>query len=183
MLIKHSTQSYTIHLLCNVVVHDVTMKDVNVDDLMAELRELKIRVARLEGVSEESVMKPAVRDGDAEAGDRLRTVRIINPATRVFKVGDRVQIKNKVRKPSNWPREVQWSEELERTATVTRVTPRQVHFITDNGTQTRRPPNSIQYGWMPGYRLSYVHDDGCFRCWSTFTRISWSLCTRSLGKG
>ena len=73
------------------------MEEINVEDLIAELRELKMRVARLEGVSE-SVMNSAVRD--MKVGDQLQTVQTIkNPATRELKVGDRLQIKNRVWKP------------------------------------------------------------------------------------
>ena len=76
----------------------------------------------------------------------LQTVRTINPATRELKVGEQVPIKNRVRK--HWPREVQWSEALERTATVTCVTCWQVHFITDNGMQTWCAPHKVKSIWM-----------------------------------
>jgi hypothetical protein len=57
--------------------------------------------------------------------------------------GDRVRIKNRVRKPATWTNEVEWTEAKERLATVTRVTPEQVHFVTDNGTRTWRAPNNL----------------------------------------
>ena len=57
--------------------------------------------------------------------------------------GDRVRIKNKVRKPATWSSAVVWTEAKERLATVTRVTRDQVHFVTDNGTRTWRAPNNL----------------------------------------
>jgi hypothetical protein len=61
-----------------------------------------------------------------------------------FRVGDRVRITNKVKKPSAWPRERIWSESDFRSATVTRVTRLQIHFVTDNGITTWRAPNNLE---------------------------------------
>jgi hypothetical protein len=57
--------------------------------------------------------------------------------------GDRVRIKNKVRKPATWSSAVVWTEAKERLATVTRVTRDQVHFVTDNDTRAWRAPNNL----------------------------------------
>jgi hypothetical protein len=37
-----------------------------------------------------------------------------------------------------------WEEDRERTATITRVTPNQIHFVTDNGTRTWRAHRNVR---------------------------------------
>lgn len=101
------------------------MTEIDVDELIHELRELKLRVARLEREHKTDTESPA-------------------PNKSVLAVGDRVKIKNRVRKPQNWPTEKDWTESKERTATVTKVTPKQIHYITDNGTQTWRAPHNLR---------------------------------------
>lgn len=105
--------------------------DIDIDDLIAELSALRIRVARLEA------------DRDKENAVRVAPVAAAAVALGDLEVGDRVRIKNKVRKPATWPSATPWSEERERIATVTRVTTEQVHFVTDNGTRTWRAPNNL----------------------------------------
>ena len=61
-----------------------------------------------------------------------------------LRVGDRVRITNKVKKPAAWPRERNWSESEFRSATVTRVTRLQIHFVTDNGITSWRAPNNLE---------------------------------------
>ena len=58
--------------------------------------------------------------------------------------GDRIRIKNRVRKPATWTNDTEWTEAKERLATVTRVSQGQIHFITDNGTLTWRAPNNVR---------------------------------------
>ena len=58
--------------------------------------------------------------------------------------GDRVRIKNKVKKPASWTRQIEWDKEKERSATVTKITATQIHFVTDNGVETWRAPNGLK---------------------------------------
>ena len=62
------------------------MEDIDVDELIAELNALRIRVARLEA------------DRDRENATRETTVATETAAFGDLRVGDRVQIKNRVRK-------------------------------------------------------------------------------------
>jgi hypothetical protein len=91
----------------------------DIDKLIAELRALKIRVARLE-----QQQLPEDRDRDT------------------FKIGDRVRVKNRVCKPTNWPIDRHWSKPLERLATVTRITTERIYFTTDNGSLSWRHPKN-----------------------------------------
>lgn len=70
---------------------------------------------------------------------RTTTPLTVNGITR----GDRVTIKNKIRRPATCTDETEWTKEKERVATVTRVTNDQIHFVTDNGTRTWRAPNNL----------------------------------------
>ena len=63
--------------------------------------------------------------------------------------GDRIRIRNKVKKPATGTRP--WDKEKEKTATVTRVTATQVHYITDNGGETWRAPNNWKEFLQDGY--------------------------------
>ena len=51
-------------------------------------------------------------------------------------------IRNKVIKPTTCT-DTAWTKEKERIATVTFVSEKQIHFITDNGTRTWRGPNNL----------------------------------------
>ena len=101
----------------------------DIERLIAELASLRLRVQRLE-VTQGYVIE-APQDAAPVARNELE-------------VGDRVKITNRVRRPATWPRTIIWSEEKARTGTVTRVTPEQVHFVTDDGTRTRRAPNNLR---------------------------------------
>jgi hypothetical protein len=104
------------------------MEDITVEDLIVELNALRIRVAQLEAA------QGAVADiGNGNVDDAV-----------AFRRGDRIRITNRVRRPSNWNTGVVWEEERERTATVTRVTPTQIHFVTDNGTRTWRAHRNVR---------------------------------------
>ena len=104
------------------------MEDITVEDLIVELNALRIRVAQLEAA------QGAV--ADTENGN-------VDDAV-AFRRGDRIRITNRVRRPSNWNTAVVWEEDRERTATVTRVTPNQIHFVTDNGTRTWRAHRNVR---------------------------------------
>ena len=108
------------------------MEDNRLEDLIEELRTLKIReteiVAELKRVSNGA---PEKRAGGNE-GDK--------PCAGIAK-GDRVRITNKVRKPASAG--PTWTEAKERVAVVTSVNATQVYILTDNGTRTWRGPNNL----------------------------------------
>jgi hypothetical protein len=101
------------------------MTEIDVEDLITELKELKLRVARLERDNKANTDTTKVQDS-------------------TISVGDRVRIKNKIRKPQHWPADKGWTDSKERTATVTKTTPTQIHFTTYNRTQTWRAPHNLQ---------------------------------------
>jgi hypothetical protein len=101
------------------------MTEIDVEDLIRELKELKLRVARLESDSNANTKTTSAPDS-------------------TLSVGDRVRIKNKTKKPQHWPANKEWTDPKERTATVTKTTPTKIYFTTDNGTQTWRAPHNLQ---------------------------------------
>ena len=104
------------------------MEDITVEDLTAELNALRIHVAQLEAAV------GAVADTDnGNVDDAV-----------AFRRGDRIRITNLVKRPSNWNTGLVWEEDKERTATVTRVTPHQIHFVTDNGIRTWRAHRNVR---------------------------------------
>jgi hypothetical protein len=105
------------------------MEDITVDDLVVELNALRIRVAQLEAAQ-------------GAAADPDNANHVDNAVA--FRRGDRIRITNRVKRPANWNSGVVWEEDKERTATVTRVTPNQIHFLTDNGTRTWRAPGNVR---------------------------------------
>jgi hypothetical protein len=102
------------------------MTETNIDDLLTELRNLQIRVAQLEA---DQQREPPSTDRESKGQ---------------IQIGDRVKIKNKIRKPTNWPSDKAWTEKLERQATVTKVTEDRVYITTKNGTLTWRHPNNLR---------------------------------------
>ena len=64
-----------------------------------------------------------------------------------FNRGDRVRVTNSVRKPTNWPSNLEWDARLARKATVTYATtlPERVYFVTDNGVETWRIPTNLKH--------------------------------------
>jgi hypothetical protein len=95
-----------------------------IDELITEVRKLRVRVAKLE--SERTPKKSiAVKIDTLEAGDRIR-------------------ITNKIRRPVSWPQEVPWTEAKERVGTVTHQIRDQVHFRTDNGRTTWRALKNVR---------------------------------------
>ena len=113
------------------------MRDEEIEALIVELRAIILRkdaiLAQLNAAYDEYGTAATI-------GDR----RALLPRVNGIVKGDCIQIKNKVKKPAAWTSQVAWSAEKERTATVTRVTPSQIHFITDNGVKTWRAPNNVE---------------------------------------
>jgi hypothetical protein len=80
----------------------------DIDELIAEPRALKIRVARLE-----QQQLPEDRDRDT------------------FKIGDRVRVKNRVRKPTNWPIDRHFADQLAYRQTLERAARTTCHSYKD----------------------------------------------------
>ena len=106
-----------------------------IEELTKKLREIRLQEAELT-----AQLEAAVREHSA-----LPTRNTTNAYP--FAEGDRVRIKNKIKKPADWDNETRWSETEARTATVTNILRRgntiQIHFITDNGVNTWRAPNNL----------------------------------------
>lgn len=101
-----------------------------VDQLTNELRDLRIRIAQLETAA-------AANEQEANAGaERAASIG--------FKEGDRVRIKNKLKRPAAWPTKTLWNRELAQFATITHIYRGQVHFVTDNGVKTWRAVNNLE---------------------------------------
>lgn len=108
------------------------MDRTTVDQLTNELKALRVRAARIES---------AIAATRREANDRDTTVS-------KFKAGDRVRIKNRVKKPAHWSDETPWDKEAAQLATVTHIEAQhriaQVHFVTDNGVTTWRAVRNLK---------------------------------------
>jgi hypothetical protein len=99
--------------------------DTDIKDLLRQIRDLTLRVARLE--QEKTNAEHSPNDNRSE-----------------LIVGDRVRINNRIRRPANWPTDKPWTEAKERSAVVTRVTSDRVYITTDNGTLTWRQPQNLK---------------------------------------
>ena len=102
------------------------------DDIAAltrELTRLQVRVAQLEAAA--SPPSEAVTSTPHE------------PGPLGFKTGDRVRIRNKVKRPANWDIKQAWDQGAAQSATVTHTYLDQVHFLTDNGVATWRARNNL----------------------------------------
>jgi hypothetical protein len=109
------------------------MEEETLTDLITELQQLNIRQVE--------VLSRIERLTELQATEGISVAR---NNVNGFRIGDRVRITNKVKKPAAWPREQTWSESEFRSATVTRVTRLQIHFVTDNGIKTWRAPNNLE---------------------------------------
>ena len=111
----------------------------SIDELIAELQELKIREAEIVTALERANRTARVRIPEVVEGHRQEGHAQVPYG---FRRGDRVRITNRVRRPATAG--VSWTEERERLATVTRIIPDQVHIRTDNGTKTWRAHNNLE---------------------------------------
>jgi hypothetical protein len=118
------------------------MAERQIEELIRELRTLKLRVATLEA---ENDYQRARRESSehtrtltAASNNSTHDMERVNGIGR----GDRVRITNTVKKPAYWTKA--WDEKKERVATVIKVTPSQIHFRTDNGVNTWRAPNNVR---------------------------------------
>jgi hypothetical protein len=110
---------------------------LDIERLIQELRNLRLRIEQIEHVL--SAQDTANHHTEEHLDNYERDNEVNGIA-----VGDTVRVKNKVKKPATWIGNVPWSASKERIATVTRVTPRQIHFVTGNGTNTWRAPNNLE---------------------------------------
>jgi hypothetical protein len=105
-----------------------------IEQLTRDLEALRIRVAQLEEAA-------AATTGQEQDGNRGREAE--TTVTTEFKEGDRVRIKNQLKKPATWPNKVFWDKKQAQQATVTHIYKEQVHFVTDNGVKTWRAVNNL----------------------------------------
>lgn len=106
----------------------------SIEELIAQLKLIKIQEANI-------IARIEAAAAHKKDDDKSETTR---PATTRLTKGDRVRITNRVRKPATWNNKTAWDEDKGRLATVTKVTPEQVHIITDNGISTWRAPNNLR---------------------------------------
>jgi hypothetical protein len=115
------------------------MSDDRISELIKELKELRVReaiiIASLEEANNQNIAQGAT------AGVAQATSTRNFPTD--FVVGERVRITNQVRKPVDWCEDFVWSEQDAKRATVTKVTPDRVYFVTDNGIRTWRMPSNL----------------------------------------
>jgi hypothetical protein len=97
-----------------------------IDELIREVRKLRVRVAKLENERTPSKNKPTTVGVDT------------------LKTGDRIRITNKIKRPVTWPQDTPWTEERERVGTVTHLIRDQVYFRTDNGRTTWRVSKNVR---------------------------------------
>lgn len=111
----------------------------DIASLIKELEALRVREARIIDLLKAANQRNRARvdtDANANVSDFLRS----------FEIGDRVIIRNNVRKPSGWSNDVVWDEQQARRATVTKVDAAadRVYFTTDNGVRTWRMPANLR---------------------------------------
>lgn len=112
------------------------MEDSRIDEIILELRSLRLQVAHLE---------TELNRRNSSQPEPNRTSRPSAPGhTHGYSIGDRVRILNKIKKPATWDNRVEWNETEARQATVTEVRPTQIFFTTDNGVETWRAPNNLR---------------------------------------
>jgi hypothetical protein len=105
-------------------------KDQTIEQLTTQLQALQLRVTQLEA---------------ARFNEQSSTVGAPVAASNEFKKGDRVRVRNALKKPATWPKDATWIKELAHIATVTHLHREQVHFVTDNGVKTWRAPNNLEF--------------------------------------
>jgi hypothetical protein len=104
-------------------------KEQTIEHLTTQLQALQLRVTQLEAAR--------FNEQDSIAG-------ATTAASRAFKKGDRIKVRNALKKPATWPRDAIWRKELAQIATVTHLYREQVHFVTDNGVKTWRASNNLE---------------------------------------
>lgn len=118
------------------------MDEPSLQDLVQELRTLRIREAQILDRIEVIATKTPAEEKEQPPASSAEA------ATPGFKIGDRIVIQNKVKKPANWSDQHPWLESEHRVATIRDIirlgpTNIQIHFITDGGIETWRAPNNV----------------------------------------
>jgi hypothetical protein len=122
--------------------HSSFIDERTVEELVDELRELRLREsAVIAQLKSRARINPS---GTTTIARQRQTTREEPVTVNGLARGDRIRIKNKVRRPATWNNDFKWTKEKERTATITRVQADQIHFITDNGAETWRAPNNVK---------------------------------------
>jgi hypothetical protein len=111
--------------------------------LTTQLRGINIRLAQLEAAAEQD-KRPTTERSARTAAATIIESSTGTAAASVIKKGDRVNIVNKLNKPSTWSPHVEWCQENAQRGTVTHFHKGQVHFITDNGVKTWRAINNLR---------------------------------------
>ena len=112
----------TVRVFVVILLPLESMEDTRIENLIAEMSALRIRVSLLEA--------------GQEVLDTQRDVAL--------RRGDCTRITNRVKETGYRTGAFVWDKERERVSTVTQVTPKQVHIVTDNGTQTWQAPNNMR---------------------------------------
>lgn len=102
------------------------MKTDTLSDIIRQLKELKLREARL--------LDRLEKVGNSSSSDRSTSSS--------FVIGDRVRIRNQVRKPSSWTGP--WIEAEAKAGIVTAVDQDRIALRADNGTRTWRAPKNLE---------------------------------------
>ena len=108
------------------------MQEERVEELINELQALRIRQTAIINEIQQAIREETGHNGQNDIEEDDVNVRVQGAFG--FSRGDRVRIKNKVKKPATAG--PAWSESRERLATVTKIRVDQVHIRTDNGTMT-----------------------------------------------
>ena len=119
--------------------------DSKIEDLIEELKALRVRetaiIREIEAANELRILRASSNTTEGRDTNDAEAVPKQAVPNRL-QVGDRVRITNKIRRPATAT--ATWTEQLERIATVTRVTVEQIHIVTGNGTRTWRAPNNLK---------------------------------------
>jgi hypothetical protein len=107
------------------------MERKKIHDLINELKNLQLREAEIIAQIDETNTGLARHHG---AGATVE---------HDFNKGDRVRVKNQVKKPNNWGNDV-WNYQQARVATIIFTTTDRVYFVTDNGIRTWRAPHNLE---------------------------------------
>jgi hypothetical protein len=105
------------------------MERKQIHELIKELKELHLREAEIIAIIDET--------------NAVRTDQRSETVDHEFEKGDRVKVKNQVKKPANWGNDT-WNYQQARVATVTFTTTDRIYFVTDNGIKTWRSPRNLE---------------------------------------
>jgi len=107
------------------------MEERSIDDLIQELKDLKVRETTVLNQLEATIRRRKENEEQGSPRDREG----------IFVPGQRVYITNRIRRPINWSGT--WEAHRERFATVTKQSSSRVSVLTDNGVKTWRAPKHL----------------------------------------